>query len=658
MDNHTFADYSNWKNYFNIDSHNVNNPHYSYSSGSYSAGDTTIRETSNTDNIETGQAGQTLWETITSSFPSSASADSGESHAWDCHWGCDSDICGEHCCASHCEPNTCDEGVTSCGCTTVCDKYCCNSCYLDSVARTGGCYHSNSNLYYPNSRSGTASDTSYVYVPYNFSNWAFVSISNSLVYAGETMTIGSSTVTVETKYNDVTQDTYATQVDDAKAKLVGYLSTYNAGSAIVDHDSSDICSALSGRIKNGSCDELNSYNGMTFNPAADYDGSQDESLGFAGQTYNVYDSIAGDYYCVVVAIYPYTSGSDTNLSSSGSDTWYISAPSCRVIAKRPTFQVWGGSVFSEKNIETSSAAKNNIRSIFSYTPAGSRNTTVYGSWAEQSVVANGLVSGLASGAASGLLARAPWGGSKEGSGVNFCNYRVPLSIANFSSGNEAICNSTQKTGKAGISGAAIDPDALMDYWWVMNAGYIDKSNLNLSVDYVEAKTIRGNQVRYTESKNSGNITIGAATIPKGITHIVKSSGDIRIAGDIKYEDPGYTTEMDIPKLLIYAGGNITIDCTVGRIDAIIISEKQVKTCNNDNYNAQANSRRLIINGVVIAGSVVFNRTYGAATSINSREPAEIINYDTSAIIWGRDMADANDFETLTTVYQHELAPRY
>ena len=652
LNNHTFSAYSDWTNKFGITSHNVS-PYYS-ANKSFSAGMTDAQEVQNEDKIDLGQAGETLWETINSGYPTNVSASSGADHSWDCHWRCDSDICGEHCCASHeeCEEVCSGEGENeSCSesCTTVCDAYCCNSCYVDT------CYHDNE--FYANSRSGTDSDTSYVYVPYNFSNTAAVNISNSVTYAGETMTIGSSSVTVHTKYNNVTQGTYATQVDDAKAKLVGYLSSSSTGTAKAGWGSSDICAALP--YKNGSCDELNYYSGMTFNSAASMSGSTD-SLGFAGQTYNVYDSKAGDYYCVVVAVYPYTSGSDTNLSSSGSNNWYISAPSCRVIAKRPSFQVWGGSVYSEKSIKTSSATKNNVRSIYSYTPTGTRNTTIYGSWVEQSVIANGLVSGLASGAATGELSRTPWSGSKEGSTPNYCTYRVPLSIANYSvTAAESICPSYQQVGNSELPNAAIDRDAIMNYWWVMDAGYINKTSINLATDYVETRSMQGNEIRYTEpSSTIAQVSLTGATIPKGITHVVRASGDIRIDGDIAYENTTYRSQKEIPKLLIYSEGNITIGCDVNRVDAIVIAEGQVRTCDSYNVNAVANSRQLKVNGMIIADSLVLNRTYGASASVNSSVPAEIINYDTSAIIWGKGMADANDFETLTTVYQHEIAPRY
>ena len=132
LNNHTFSQYSDWTNQYNIDSHNVS-PYFS-AFNSYTAGMADIKHTTNDDRIEIGQAGQTLWETITSGFPANVSADSGESHTWGCHRRCDSDICGEHCCASHTE---CSGEGESRSCTRVCDAYCCNYCYVDT------CYHDN-----------------------------------------------------------------------------------------------------------------------------------------------------------------------------------------------------------------------------------------------------------------------------------------------------------------------------------------------------------------------------------------------------------------------------------------------------------------------------------------------------------------------------------
>ena len=67
---------------------------------------------------------------------------------------------------------------------------------------------------------------------------------------------------------------------------------------------------------------------------------------------------------------------------------------------------------------------------------------------------------------------------------------------------------------------------------------------------------------------------------------------------------------------------------------------------------------LKVNGMIIADKLILNRSYGAWAGTGSGVPAEIINYDTSAIVWGKGMAAKSDFDTLTTVYQHEIAPRY
>ena len=58
-------------------------------------------------------------------------------------------------------------------------------------------------------------------------------------------------------------------------------------------------------------------------------------------------------------------------------------------------------------------------------------------------------------------------------------------------------------------------------------------------------------------------------------------------------------------------------------------------------------------------NLLLNRTYGAATGINSKIPAETVNYDVSTILWGRAKVDPNNkHRNLTAVYTHELAPRY
>ena len=302
--------------------------------------------------------------------------------------------------------------------------------------------------------------------------------------------------------------------------------------------------------------------------------------------------------------------------------------------------------------------KNNLAGVYSYTVNSKLNTVIFGSWVEQTVIANGLVNDLASGAATGDVTAAHGSGSKEGSNPNYCSYRVPLSIANWSAAN-LICPNAQQTGNAQLSNVAIDRDALIDYWNVSGSNYVNKTSINLAADYIETTTMQGNRVNYTEvSGGLSQVSLVGATIRKGNTHVMRTSGNIRIDGNIIYENTTYRSQKEIPKAIIYAGGDIVINCGVSRIDAIIIAGGRVTTCDSYDVNSSRNSNQLKVNGMIISDSLVLNRTYGAKTGTGSGLPAEIINYDTSAIIWGKGMATTTDSDALTTVYQHEIAPRY
>lgn len=94
LNNHIFSAYSDWTNRYTISSHNLTPSFSAYES--FAAGMTETKDTQNEYNVRTGQASETLWETITSGFPASVSASDGVDHSWACHWRCDSDACGTH----------------------------------------------------------------------------------------------------------------------------------------------------------------------------------------------------------------------------------------------------------------------------------------------------------------------------------------------------------------------------------------------------------------------------------------------------------------------------------------------------------------------------------------------------------------------------------
>ena len=256
------------------------------------------------------------------------------------------------------------------------------------------------------------------------------------------------------------------------------------------------------------------------------------------------------------------------------------------------------------------------------------------------------------------------------------------------------CNSV--VGASKISSDISDREEILKYWmgdesWPVNVAAGATIDLSRPENIgTEAKSATGVTIRYVNT--SGNITINASTIPKGVTYLVKSPKDVTIAGDIRYELGGYTSIQDIPKVVIYAK-NIDIQCNVEEVDAILITDSgesgnrgKVNTCsdaqtaNEDSsveeqfaaWNDAKRSRQLKIFGAAITdelymertyGAAAWNKVYGAYSAANYPKgtdgiPAEIFDYDSTLLMWSEYMAGAAETDTLNTVYQHELAPRY
>ena len=679
-----------WGNYFSVTSSvskgsNFRNPNSTstgnyrvgtltptiYNGGRYAIGSSGVKSLlDNTYRVEYGsgknKAGATLTETNKSSRPTSAVVWNEHIHVWSCNYEESCEKCGSYSC--NCVSCNCEEVCTGEGedqsCTIVCDTCCDICCYSCAWGR---CEHSN-NYYGSFCHENVASDHADVLVPYNFINTATISLNSSYVYAGEIATIGSSAVQIRTKSNNVTRGTYATQVDDAKVKFVAYLSSSNSGSAkegVGSGKAYNICNALSGYE---ACNELDSRDGATLNssgvlglgtsPSTQVASNSLTSL--MGSSYNVYDGRAGKYYCVVAAVYPYTSGTDTNMDASGSNNWYVSAPSCAVIAKKPSLEVWGNGLYTAGKVFTASAEKRVIDGFVGFTPRSSSNTTVFGSWVETNIIANGQVAGLASGAATGFPGYTirtltngvqRLSGSREGSTRRFCTYRSPLTMPN------AGCLTTIG-GLPGVNvGSLGSPAAGMNK-------PVDRDAL-IARFMTEDGTFK---YRNTYTRLSQLVSeLGSTIIPAGQnqTYVIDASGKtFTIDSNIQYAEL-YNNFTDIPKLIIRAD-NININCNVNRIDAVLIADKiqnntvagNVNTCSNaGGVDDSARSNQLKINGAVITGSLTANRTYGAGVGAYSVIPAEIVDYDSSLYIWGSQRAEASASGKLDVIYLRELSPR-
>ncbi|MBQ3474169.1 hypothetical protein IJH24_01960 [Candidatus Saccharibacteria bacterium] len=550
----------------------------------YDIGDANGKIMKDSYTIEKSKVGKTLKEKGYTYFPTTASVTS-QTHNWECNSG----------------KSTCTHA---------------NTYVLGNASGT--------------SRFGRAD----VLVPYNFNNTASIEIKDSVVYAGETTSFSSLAVHVGTRTNEVTKGDYATKVSGAKIKIISYASRTDHGNEKTNVKSSNICDVIEGSIS-GYCHQLVYKTGLTLNSTNEKEGATTEISN--STSYNVYDLPAGNYYCVVLAVYPASSGIDTMMETTGSDSWYVSAPSCVKIAKKPNLQVWGSGMFSNGSVTTPYAEKRIVNGYWDYNTTSKQNIT-FGSWVEQNIVTNGLVS-MASGASDGLAGKTArtYNGTSNGSFSNNINQLCILSPLTMP--NSKCSTAMGPGGSTNSMGSPNDKSALIARFTTNDS----------SEDFELHNTCTLN----------GAPSLGPDDVK---THVYKCNGDLSIGDDIIAFTENYSKLTEIPKIIVYAK-NIKISCRVNRIDAVLIADSGVYTCSEvpkagEASNYQIASNRLTINGTVITDKLYAWRTYGAATGESSYEAAEIINYDTSLYLWGAPRADLTGSGKLESVYQTELAPRY
>ena len=638
----------------NGNSWSIANPFVSlYTSGGLTVGDTSVKEKNNNYIVEVDKIGKTFNDKIdtVSSVPTYTKVSS-STHTDYCYVPCGESVCGGT------YPHT---------------------------------------VYDWEYESGLLASQSYVKIPYNFENSVSLDISgdNGVVYAGETASVNSFKVNVNTRDNKVVEAKYATKVTGAKVELLAYVSSSDqTGISQYERNNNGDGACQYVSYDHGLCDTVQSYSGNLNSgesgDTANWKSGKQYSGSIRGKAFNgpyaVFDAKAGDYFCMTVAMYPASSGSDDKqMDSRGSNTWLIASPKCIVIAKKPSLQVWGGGAYTVGSVSTSVSQKNSLypnTSSFSYSGPG--GTTVFGSWIEQELIVSGSVTNTASGAGLAKNKNSSAGfGINGGIGSKFCSDLVALTIANNiggSCGNGAI-------GHSGVGTTTKNIAALLDYFEQFTNMSSEPSYGRFGY-YITKYSETGKSIQYYHitdddtvlSDTDQSITNGNADITSN-TVVVKAENSIRIDHNI-YVVGNASTLGQVSQVIIYAAGDIKINCGVDRIDAVLISAGTIDTCyNGGDINSEARSNQLTINGVVIAKKLTLGRTYGNSMGLanggyilkkgigaqpdtvrhtvpGSETPAEIINYDASLLLWGEGMASAEESDTFTVTYQHELAPRY
>ncbi len=513
-----------------------------------------------------------------------------------------------------------------------------------------------------------------VVVPYNYKTTASINTGNGYVYAGESMSGKNISVNVQQRYNSLVEDTYATKTAPSTVRLFMFYSMDGSRNEGVDNEqngsSVNPCSYYGSTLGYSECVELPTEEGysasnIVFNENSKLAGDTKTISAFRS-SYNVPDIPAGSKVCMGVSVYP--SGS-TDSEASNNNT-FVSKAYCRIVAKKPSFQIWGGSLYSAGDVVANQATKYTINGVYSYNPvrANGAPSITFGSWVEQSIMANGVISGVASGAATGygatnltVNAANPGGSASKNycdlSRLSFANVNCATGVVGqFGLSGESHTKTTIKQ-KYADKAAAKDADKNSSGW-----ATLDLSNAG---SYTQEEN-----TRYTYA--SGNLAIRASgELGAGITHVIYAKGNVTIQSSLRYASSSYQNIDQIPQYIIVADGNIYIEPSAVRIDAILVAGKNINTCaklvggsiveatkasGSTEITGLYCGQQLKINGVVIADGLKLYRIYGASTGLTSIDSAEIIDYTPSIYLWGNNSATTSTPEVHTT-YQRELAPR-
>ena len=263
------------------------------------------------------------------------------------------------------------------------------------------------------------------------------------------------------------------------------------------------------------------------------------------------------------------------------------------------------------------------------------NKNVYGSWGEYGIIANGRADSASGAGLSSSFNGRSGVTPRDYNKLTFAN--IPK-YGNFSSASSVPDNFTLPS----VRGA--------------------RGNISGNVDV--------NSLASGEY-NSGNITLTGSKLSVGKSIVIKSSGVVRISGDLLYTDTNDVRQL--PQLIIYAK-NIIIEPSVGEVNAWLITQKDgyVSTCGVvisdvawlSGVSDVSCGKQLKINGPIKTGRLFLRRTYGGKHASSAKNdpnmhpgtPAEIINLRADTYIWAYN--NYRNTGAISTMNVRELSPRY
>lgn len=412
---------------------------------------------------------------------------------------------------------------------------------------------------------------------------------------------------------------------------------------------------------------------ITINPE-----SSSEELTFTATT----STTIGNHVCFYATANHTNSKADTN----GNPNKYYGTPnpnnrysplSCFTIASLPTFQVRGGSIFTDGDIKAKVVTSNG---------------ETFGSWIDYGIVTNGSTQRIYSGKALAssyeypknhpltIANDIPEGGQDEPRGksnINMSSTKDKL-IELYTPNNirkenisldDTLSWYTADSTKLDTYKQAIDISNSQNFKYFTSNSFITKSDSPTKYKYTYINL--GNQSPTVIYQGPGSV------LGVGETHVIyaEGNGTLIIGSNFEYASAEYKKITDIPQFIIISDGNVYIDENVSEIHAWIIAKKEVNTCvgyenwespespynklhqagngyDSTAYYSGICDTKLNIYGPVFANKIWLERTHtnGAVSDVS-----EIINLTAENYYWA--LAKAKEGGKVSTVYNRSLAPR-